>query len=335
MFVPRTLLSVNFVAGCSVCSYIRQCHVSMRVCSLSSGRDVKRKNRIPQSLVSNLSRSYSVYQRCHGKNCIKSFQRHYSNGPVVTNTMDEEELRHFKSLAQSWWNETGEFEALHAMNKLRVPFIRDGLLNQRDDVSEEICLPLQGLTIVDVGSGGGILTEPLARLGAFVVGLDPVEESTKIAQLHLEENPNLLPHIKYITGSVEDLVATESESFDAVVASEVVEHVADYVSFIKACCGLLKPGGSLFITTMNKTLLSRGLAVFAAEKIFRVVPEGTHDWEKFVPPEDLKLLLEKNNMHTRLIHGMLYLPVFREWNWIKDTSINYAIHAVKGEPLET
>ncbi|XP_052808818.1 ubiquinone biosynthesis O-methyltransferase, mitochondrial-like [Mya arenaria] len=257
-------------------------------------------------------------------------RRHYgTNRPVVTHTMDEEELKLFRSLANSWWNETGDFEALHAMNKLRVPFIRDGLVQTREEPSPSISQPLQGLSIVDVGSGGGLLSEPLARLGAFVVGVEPVEESTRVAQLHLEDDPVLMSRVKYITGSVEDLVGTESEMFDAVVASEVVEHVADLEMFIEACCTLVKPGGSLFVTTMNKTLLSKGLAIYGAERVFRVVPEGTHDWEKFVPPEDLRALLEKNGMHTRLIHGMLYMPVLREWRWVQDTNINYALHAVK------
>ncbi|XP_045197576.2 ubiquinone biosynthesis O-methyltransferase, mitochondrial-like [Mercenaria mercenaria] len=332
MFGLKTWISVRFLTKCSACSCVRQCHFSVLT------QAAKRKNWMvgssARSIKKRLSRTRSsdMYYVQDGNNSSK---RQYSGRPMVTNTMDEDELRHFKSLAQSWWNETGEFEALHAMNKLRVPFIRDGLLNHRDDMSENPSQPLQGLTIVDVGSGGGILTEPLARLGAFVVGLDPVEESTKIAQLHLEEDPSLLPRVKYITGSVEDLVGTESETFDAVVASEVVEHVADHVAFLESCCSLVKPGGSLFITTMNKTTLSRGLAVFTAERILRVVPEGTHDWEKFVPPEDLKLLLENNNMHTRLIHGMLYVPALREWRWVKNISINYAMHAVKGEHHET
>ncbi|KAL4232575.1 Hexaprenyldihydroxybenzoate methyltransferase [Mactra antiquata] len=264
-----------------------------------------------------------------GRNCSSKSQ----NRPVVTTTMDEEELKHFQALAKSWWDETGDFEALHAMNKLRVPFIRDGLVDQ-NDIVESDGLPLKDLTIVDVGSGGGILSEPLARLGAFVIGLDPVEESTTIAQLHLKEDPRVQCRVKYINGSVEDLASTESEKFDAVVASEVVEHVADLVSFVESCCKLLKPGGSLFITTMNKTVLSKSLAVFAAEKVFKIVPEGTHDWEKFVPPEDLKVILENNNMDVKMIHGMLYLPVFREWKWVKDTSINYALHAVKIDPTD-
>lgn len=308
---------------CKSCAFFRACHQIF-------SRQLVIEN-VSLTGTMQLRRLSSKTSRCQSEN-----QRQYSNGrPMVTSTMDEEELKHFQKLSKSWWNEQGEFEALHAMNKLRIPFIRDGLLHSRDDVSEDPTQPLQGLSIVDVGSGGGILTEPLARLGAFVVGVDPVEESTKIAQLHLQEDPKLLCRVKYIAGSVEDLVATEEEKFDAVVASEVVEHVADLITFTEACCKLIKPGGSLFVTTMNKTLLSKSLAVYAAENIFRIVPVGTHDWEKFVPPEDLKSLLERYNMEMRLIHGMLYVPVIREWKWIKDTSVNYALHAVKGESAET
>lgn len=255
--------------------------------------------------------------------------RYHSRGPVVKNTMNEEELNNFRKLSDAWWNESGEFETLHLMNKLRVPFIRDGLLNHCENLSDDPTLPLKGLTLLDAGSGGGLLTEPLARLGAFVVGVDPVEESAIIAQHHLEQDPAILPRVKYITGTVEDLVTTEAEKFDGVIASEVVEHVSNVSTFIQSCSSILKPGGSLFITTMNKTMLSRCLAVFAAENILRIIPKGTHDWDKFIPPEDLKSLLEKNNVHTRLLHGLQYIPVLRKWIWTNNTSISYALHAVK------
>lgn len=251
--------------------------------------------------------------------------------PTVDHTMDEQELANFTKLASSWWDETGDFEALHAMNKLRIPFIRDALLNQRMESPGNRSLPLEGMKIVDAGSGGGLIAEPLARLGAFVIGVDPVEESTKIAQLHLEEDPVIVPRVKYITGSVEDLVPTEAEQFDAVVSSEVIEHVADLKQFIDSCCKLVKPCGSLFVTTINKTELARATAVFGAEQILKIVPPGTHDWNKFVPPEDLQYILDKAGLLTRVIHGMLYNPLTREWKWIKDTTVNYALHAVKAD----
>ncbi|XP_060070437.1 ubiquinone biosynthesis O-methyltransferase, mitochondrial-like [Ylistrum balloti] len=248
--------------------------------------------------------------------------------PVAQTTIDEEEREKFQMLSSLWWNELGEFQALHTMNELRVPMIRDALTGETFTPTAS---PLKGMQILDVGCGGGLLAEPLARLGAQVIGVDMVEDNIKTAQSHLVDDPSIRGRVKYIQAAVEDLVGSEERKFDAVVASEVVEHVADLESFLSSCCSLLKPGGSLFITTINKTQLSRGLAVFAAEKLLRLVPDGTHDWEKFVPPDDLQYLLETNGLTTRLVHGLLYNPLTCRWSWVKDTSMNYALHAVKGD----
>ncbi|XP_021355389.1 ubiquinone biosynthesis O-methyltransferase, mitochondrial-like [Mizuhopecten yessoensis] len=248
--------------------------------------------------------------------------------PVAQTTIDEEEMEKFQMLSSLWWNELGEFQALHTMNELRVPMIRDALA---EETFTSTALPLEGMQILDAGCGGGLLTEPLARLGAQVIGVDMVKDNIKTAQAHLVDDPAIRGRVKYIQATVEDLVGSEEAKFDAVVASEVVEHVGDLQSFLSSCCLLLKPGGSLFITTINKTQLSRGLAVYAAEKLLRLVPEGTHDWEKFVPPDDLQYLLENNGLTTRLIHGLLYNPLTCRWSWVKDTSMNYALHAVKGD----
>ncbi|KAK3097636.1 hypothetical protein FSP39_011640 [Pinctada imbricata] len=250
--------------------------------------------------------------------------------PIVTdNTIDEEEREKFAKLAHTWWNESGEFQALHALNALRIPWIRDALINRLETPPSKSGKPLEGLKILDAGSGGGILSEPLARLGAFMVGVDMVEDNIKVAQHHLSEDPRIVSRVKYIQATVEDLVSTEEESFDAVVASEVVEHVANIDSFLNSCGRLVKPGGSMFLTTINKTNISFGLAVVAAERIFRLVPMGTHDWDKFVSPDDLQFILDRNQFTTRLIHGMWYNPLTCRWRWTKDTSINYALHAIK------
>ncbi|XP_033740929.1 ubiquinone biosynthesis O-methyltransferase, mitochondrial-like [Pecten maximus] len=246
--------------------------------------------------------------------------------PIAQTTIDEEEHEKFQMLSSLWWNELGEFQALHTMNELRVPMIRDALAGE---TLMSTALPLKNMQILDAGCGGGLLTEPLARLGAQMIGVDMVQDNIKTAQAHLVDEPSIRGRVKYIQATVEDLVGSEEGKFDAVVASEVVEHVGDLQSFLSSCCSLLKPGGSLFITTINKTQLSRGLAVFAAEKLLRLVPDGTHDWDKFVSPDDLQYLLENNGLATHLIHGLLYNPLTCRWSWVKDTSMNYALHAVK------
>ncbi|KAM8847189.1 ubiquinone biosynthesis O-methyltransferase, mitochondrial [Synchiropus picturatus] len=246
-------------------------------------------------------------------------------------TVDPEELRRFQLLAGKWWDETGEFGALHAMNDLRVPFIRDNLLNVHR--ARNPGNPLAGLKILDVGCGGGLLTEPLGRLGADVVGIDPVEDSIGTAQLHSSFDPDLRDRIRYRACTLEELSADGegegTEQFDAIVASEVVEHLADLETFAFCCSHVLKPGGSLFITTINKTSLSYWLAIVAAEQLLRIVPSGTHEWEKFISPEELERLLESSGFSVQSVQGMMYNPVFGSWSWSSSTAINYALHAVK------
>ncbi|XP_004541693.1 ubiquinone biosynthesis O-methyltransferase, mitochondrial [Maylandia zebra] len=245
-------------------------------------------------------------------------------------TVDPDELRKFQSLANKWWDEQGEFAALHAMNDLRVPFIRDNLLNVHR--ARHPGKPLAGLKILDVGCGGGLLTEPLGRLGAKVLGIDPVENSIGTAQLHSSFDPDLCERVSYQVCTLEELSGGEDEGaghFDAVVASEVVEHLADLETFAFCCSQVLKPGGSLFITTINKTNLSYVLGIVVAEQLLRIVPDGTHDWEKFVSPVDLERLLESHGFSVQSVKGMLYNPLSGAWSWTDSTAINYALHAVK------
>lgn len=256
---------------------------------------------------------------------------------VSHTTVDPDEVKRFQSLANKWWDEQGEFAALHAMNDLRVPFIRDNLLNVHR--GRQTGNPLAGLKILDVGCGGGLLTEPLGRLGASVLGIDPVEDSIGTAQLHSSYDPDLRHGVSYRACSLEELASEEPEGaetgaqgvgqFDAVVASEVVEHLADLETFVYCCSLVLKPGGSLFITTLNKTNLSWLLGIVVAENVLRIVPPGTHSWEKFIRPEELECLLESNGFSVQSVKGMLYNPVTGAWSWTNSTAINYALHAVK------
>ncbi|XP_068793961.1 ubiquinone biosynthesis O-methyltransferase, mitochondrial isoform X2 [Struthio camelus] len=242
-------------------------------------------------------------------------------------TVDPKEMKKFQLLAHKWWDEEGDYSALHSMNDIRVPFIRDTLLNKSNN--HQLGNPLSGLKILDVGCGGGLLSEPLGRLGASVTGIDPLEDNIRIADQHKSFDPILARRVQYKSSSLEDIVEESMETFDVIVASEVVEHVADLQMFIKCCSQVLKPEGSLFITTINKTQLSYVLGIVVAEKIIGIVPEGTHEWEKFVTPEELERLLKSSGFSVKAVNGMLYNPITGSWSWTESTSINYAMHAVK------
>ncbi|XP_056344000.1 ubiquinone biosynthesis O-methyltransferase, mitochondrial isoform X1 [Oenanthe melanoleuca] len=242
-------------------------------------------------------------------------------------SVDSNEIKKFQLLAHKWWDEEGEYAALHSMNDIRVPFIRDTLLSMSSNY--HLGNPLSGIKILDVGCGGGLLSEPLGRLGASVTGIDPVEDNIRTADQHKSFDPVLAKRIQYKSSSLEEIVEESMETFDVIVASEVVEHVADLEMFIKCCSQVLKPEGSLFITTINRTQLSYVLGIVVAEKIMGIVPEGTHEWEKFVPPEELEHLLESNGFSVKTVSGMLYNPLSGSWSWTQSTSLNYAVHAVK------
>ncbi|XP_019375780.1 PREDICTED: ubiquinone biosynthesis O-methyltransferase, mitochondrial, partial [Gavialis gangeticus] len=247
-------------------------------------------------------------------------------------TVDPKEVKKFQLLAHKWWDEQGEYSPLHSMNDIRVPFIRDTLLNLSSE--HQLGSPLSGIKILDVGCGGGLLSEPLGRLGASVTGIDPLEDNIRTAEQHKSFDPDLDKRIQYKSCSLEEIAEESTETFDVIVASEVVEHVADLETFISCCYQVLKPEGSLFITTLSKTQLSYVLGIVVAEKIMGIVPDGTHDWEKFITPEELERLLESNGFLVKAVNGMLYNPFSGSWSWIESTSINYALHAVKSKAQE-
>ncbi|XP_048669070.1 ubiquinone biosynthesis O-methyltransferase, mitochondrial isoform X2 [Marmota marmota marmota] len=209
----------------------------------------------------------------------------------------------------------------------RIKNCRDNLL--KTVANHQLGKPLSGMKILDVGCGGGLLAEPLGRLGASVVGIDPVDENIKTAQHHKSFDPVLDKRIEYRVCSLEEIVEEKAETFDAVIASEVIEHVNDLETFIQCCCQVLKPGGSLFITTINKTQLSYALGIVFSEQVAGIVPKGTHIWEKFVSPEMLESILESNGLSVQTVAGMLYNPFSGYWHWNKNTSLNYAAHAVR------
>ncbi|XP_043236351.1 ubiquinone biosynthesis O-methyltransferase, mitochondrial-like isoform X3 [Amphibalanus amphitrite] len=256
-------------------------------------------------------------------------------------TVNPDEVAKFSRLAALWWDETGEVRPLHAMNELRVPLVRDGLVGTGavPPPLRRSARPLAGLRVADVGCGGGLLSEPLARLGAHVTGIDAAEENIQVAALHATEDrrlrsPGLRPP-QYLCCTVEELAQEQPRAFDAVVASEVLEHVDNQPLFLDMCCQLLRPGGSLFLTTLNRSQCSWLAAILAAEYVLRILPVGTHDWNKFIPPAELHSLLAANGMSLRLQHGMRYNPVSSRWSWTSDCSVSYAMHLVAPEdPLD-
>ncbi|XP_055066426.2 ubiquinone biosynthesis O-methyltransferase, mitochondrial [Misgurnus anguillicaudatus] len=271
--------------------------------------------------------SWTVCAHHRQRNQLSNGLQHANVRRASHSTLDPAEVRKFQAMASKWWDLQGEFAALHSMNDLRVPFVRDNLLSIHGMQQEG--KPLTGLRILDVGCGGGLLSEPLGRLGADVVGIDPVEDSVRIAELHSSHDPELGKKVRYQACTLEELAEEEAEGFHAIVASEVVEHLADLDVFASCCQQVLKPGGSLFITTINKTRLSYVFGIVAAEQLLKIVPSGTHDWEKFISPEDLERLLESVGFCVEAVKGMMYNPLTGAWSWQQSTPINYALHAIK------
>jgi 2-polyprenyl-6-hydroxyphenyl methylase/3-demethylubiquinone-9 3-methyltransferase len=238
-------------------------------------------------------------------------------------SLDAEEVRRFERLAKEWWDERGKFRALHAINPARLAFIVQEAQRWRSG-NVPVFRPLEGLSVIDIGCGGGILSEPLARLGAGVTGIDPVEESIGVAKAHAQALG--LP-IAYRTATAEDIVR-ERQVFDAVMASEVVEHVADVDSFLRTCRALCKPGGLLILSTLNRTAKSYGLAILAAERVLGLVPPGTHDWKKFIKPEELEAALSAAGFKRLSLSGIVFHPLTGAWGLsATDTSVNYMVSA--------
>lgn len=237
--------------------------------------------------------------------------------PHFSPSIDNAEIEKFSKLAAEWWDEGGKFAPLHHINPLRIGYIRDKISAQYGE--------LDGISLVDIGCGGGLLSEPLARLGATVTGLDASEKNIRTATLHAEQ---MGVNVDYRCQSVEELAASGAQ-FDVVLAMEVVEHVADVEGFLSACCQLVKPGGLLFVSTLNKTLKSFVTAIVGAEYILRWLPRGTHDWSKFLPPSAIAGVLRHNNLQLQEMQGMNYRFLSNEWVLTPDIQVNYIMLATK------
>jgi 2-polyprenyl-6-hydroxyphenyl methylase/3-demethylubiquinone-9 3-methyltransferase len=235
-------------------------------------------------------------------------------------TIDPAEVSRFAAMAKEWWAPDGKMRPLHKLNPVRIAFIRD-LACEIFEKSPRKLDCLAGLRILDIGCGGGILSEPLARLGGNVVGIDPAPENVEVARLHAGQSGLA---IDYRAATAEAL-ADANEKFDIVIASEVVEHVADLPLFIKRAAEMTKPGGLLIVTTINRTMKSFALAIIGAEYVLRWLPVGTHSWDKFVMPEELCDLFTANGLNEIDRGGIIFNPLSGEWRRGLDTDVNYMI----------
>ena len=238
-------------------------------------------------------------------------------------TINKEEIQKFSSLAEEWWDVKGKFKPLHMFNPIRIEYITQ-MIKKYFKISDKKINPFNELKILDIGCGGGLISEPMARLGANVTGIDASEKNTKIAQIHSEEN-NL--KINYINSSPERL--KEKEKFDIILNLEIIEHVEDVNLYIDSCSKLLKKGGLMFTATLNRTVVSYIKAIVGAEYILRWLPIGTHDWNKFIRPEELEKKLSIANFKTIEIKGLEFNPFNKKWKKSDNLSVNYIICSSK------
>jgi 2-polyprenyl-6-hydroxyphenyl methylase/3-demethylubiquinone-9 3-methyltransferase len=235
-------------------------------------------------------------------------------------SLDPSEVAKFSAIAAEWWNPKGKFGVLHVFNPVRLAYIKEQVCARlaRDPLERR---PFEGLRFLDIGCGGGLLSEPMARLGATVVGVDPSEKNIKTASVHAAECELA---IDYRTGTAEDLAAA-AEQFDVILNMEVIEHVADPAAFVRTCSGMLKPKGLMFVATLNRTLKAFGLAILGAEYVLKWLPKGTHQWEKFITPTELETWLTANGLEVKDRQGVVYSPFRNEWRRSRDMDVNYML----------
>jgi 2-polyprenyl-6-hydroxyphenyl methylase / 3-demethylubiquinone-9 3-methyltransferase len=241
-----------------------------------------------------------------------------SGAPARGPTASGEEIARFSRLADAWWDPHGEFRPLHQLNPVRVAYIRDAVM-RHFGVDPTATQPLGGLSVIDIGCGGGLVAEALTRLGARLTGIDASAESVHVAELHARREGL---DIRYHCAAPEDL-ASDGERFDAVLALEVVEHVADVDRFVEACAALRTPCGVMVFATINRTLKSLALAKVGAEYVLRWLPAGTHDWRKFLRPSELAAILRRHGLDVSDLTGVTYDPLRRSWSLSRDLSVNY------------
>tara|TARA_B100000963_G_scaffold310409_1_gene286891 strand:- start:496 stop:1224 length:729 start_codon:yes stop_codon:yes gene_type:complete len=241
---------------------------------------------------------------------------------MKNNTINKKEIEKFTKISEEWWNPEGKFKPLHKFNPIRISYIKENILKTFGLNNED--KPLKNIKILDIGCGGGLLSEPMKKLGAEVTGIDASAKNIEIAKLHAKKS-NL--NIEYICTSPEKF--NTKIKFDVILNMEIIEHVENVDFFLKACAKLLKKDGIMFVATLNKTLKSYFFAIIGAEYVMRWLPIGTHEWEKFVKPEDLISFQKKNNMKLKKIDGMKFNLITDLWSLSNDKSVNYIAQFIK------
>jgi 2-polyprenyl-6-hydroxyphenyl methylase / 3-demethylubiquinone-9 3-methyltransferase len=234
-------------------------------------------------------------------------------------SIDPQEVEQFSRIAEEWWDVNGKFKPLHRINPLRISYIRER-------ITAHFQRPMQEIALVDIGCGGGLISEPMAQAGATVTGVDASEKNIAVASLHAKQSG---VDVRYLASSAEALAAT-GEQFDVVLALEIIEHVADLDVFYDALAALVKPGGMLILSTMNRTSKSYAMAIVGAEYILRWLPRGTHSWSKFIKPSEMARALTARGLHISETQGMVFNPL--EWKFtlnLKDLDVNYLMVATK------
>ena len=244
------------------------------------------------------------------------------------NTVDPAEVARFSAMAAEWWDPTGKFRPLHKFNPVRLAYIKENVARHYGRDGRALH-PFKDLRVLDIGCGGGLLSEPMCRLGADMVSADASEQNIATASVHAAEQGL---KIDYRATTAEALMAA-GEKFDVILNMEVIEHVADRDSFLKCCAEMLKPGGIMFIATLNRTLKAMGLAVIGAEYILRWLPRGTHDWSKFITPDEMRKSIADCELTLEELVGVGYNPLADRWSLGKDTDVNYMMLVSK--PADT
>jgi 2-polyprenyl-6-hydroxyphenyl methylase / 3-demethylubiquinone-9 3-methyltransferase len=238
-------------------------------------------------------------------------------------TISPREISNFTQMAKDWWDPKGSSRPLHLLNPLRITFIKQEIQNHLRPIMTDF-QPFENLNFLDVGCGGGILSEPLCRLGGKVTGIDATESLIEIAQDHaLSQNLN----IDYHATALEDF--NPNDPFDVIIASEILEHVDSLNLFISLLSKLLKPNGLLIISTLNRTPISYLKAIIGAEYLLKLIPKGTHQWSKFIKPSELNQIMQKNNLNISTLQGMTFNPISEKWSFCDTLSINYSASFIK------